>query len=57
MQSLNELNLVNSSIHDRDLEYFLTMPNLRIVYAAGCYLSDMAVQQIVARFPMLAIFR
>ena len=57
MRSLNELNLVNCSILDSDLEYFLTMPNLRIVYAAGCYLSDMAIQHIVSRFPMLAIFR
>ena len=57
MQSLNELNIVNCAIHDSDLEYFLTMPNLRIVYAAGCYLSDMAIQQTISRFPMLAIFR
>jgi internalin A len=57
MQSLNELNVVNCSIHDGDLEYFLTMPNLRIVYAAGCYLSDMAIQLTISRFPMLAIFR
>jgi hypothetical protein len=57
MRSLNELNLVNCAIQDRDLETFLTMPNLRIVYAAGCYLSDMAIQQTISRFPMLAIFR
>jgi len=57
MQSLNELNIVNCAVNDRDLEYFLSMQNLRIVYAAGCYLSDMAIQQTIARFPMLAIFR
>jgi hypothetical protein len=33
------------------------MPNLRIVFAAGCRLSDIAVQGVIARFPMLAIFR
>jgi hypothetical protein len=57
MNKLNELNLMNCSIQDGDLEYFLSMPNLRIVYAAGCTLGDMAVQGVVARFPMLAIFR
>ncbi len=57
MSRLNELNIVNCSIQDGDLEYFLTMPNLRIVYAAGCYLNDMAIQQTISRFPMLAIFR
>jgi hypothetical protein len=57
MSSLNELNLSNCRILDGDLEYFLTMRNLRIVYARDCNLSDMAIQNIVARFPMLAIFR
>ena len=57
MNRLNELNVINSGIVDSDLEYFLSMPNLRIVYAAGCRLSDMGVQGVVARFPMLAIFR
>jgi hypothetical protein len=57
MERLNELNLVNTGISDRDLEYFLTMPNLRIVYAAGCNLSDIAIHTAVSRFPMLAIFR
>jgi Leucine-rich repeat (LRR) protein len=57
MPRLNELNLMNCAIHDTDLEHFLTMPNLRIVYAAGCSISDMGIQSVVARFPMLAIFR
>jgi internalin A len=57
MSSLNELNLMNCHIQDGDLEYFLSMRNLRIVYAKDCNLSDMAVQNIVMRFPMLAIFR
>jgi hypothetical protein len=57
MRSLNELNIVNCSIYDGDIECFLSMPNLRIVYAQGCNLSDMAVQGVIARFPMLAIFR
>ena len=57
MTSLNELNLEHCNIMDADLEYFLSMPNLRIVYAAGCNISDMGIQNVVARFPMLAIFR
>ncbi len=56
MKRLNELNLMNCGILDNDIESFLSMPNLRIVYAAGCNLSEMAVQNVVARFPMLAIF-
>ena len=54
---LNELNIRNCGIQDYDLSYFLSMPNLRIVYAEGCYLSDCAVGGIIARFPSLAIFR
>lgn len=57
MPRLNELNLINCVIHDSDLEHLLTMPNLRIVYAAGCSVSDIGIQSVVARFPMLAIFR
>jgi hypothetical protein len=54
---LNELNIVNCSIQDYDLSYFLSMPNLRIVYAESCNLSDFAIRGIIARFPSLAIFR
>jgi Leucine-rich repeat (LRR) protein len=57
MRSLNELNIKNCDIFDSDIECFLSMPNLRIVYAEGCRLSDMAIQLIISRFPMLAIFR
>jgi hypothetical protein len=57
MASLNELNMTHCRVYDNDLESFLSMPNLRIVYAEGCDLSDMAIQSVVARFPMLAIFR
>lgn len=57
MARLNELNVTNCNIADGDLESFLSMPNLRIVYAAGCNLSGIAVQSVVGRFPMLAIFR
>jgi hypothetical protein len=57
MARLNELNIRNCSIQDYDLSYFLSMPNLRIVYAEGCHLSDFAVGGIIARFPSLAIFR
>jgi Leucine-rich repeat (LRR) protein len=57
MSSLNELNIMYCNVVDEDLEYFLTMPNLRIVYAEGCNLNDIAIQGVIARFPMLAIFR
>jgi hypothetical protein len=57
MSRLNELNIRNCGIQDYALQYFLSMPNLRIVYADGCYLSDWAVGDIIARFPSLAIFR
>jgi hypothetical protein len=57
MARLNELNLTNCSLADGDIEVFLSMPNLRIVYAAGCGLNDIAIQSVIGRFPMLAIFR
>jgi len=57
MARLNELNLNNSTLYDYDLTSFLSMPNLRIVYAEGCNISDMGIGNIVAQFPMLAIFR
>lgn len=57
MARLNELNVAHCGIQDFDLEYFLSMPNLRIVYAEGCGIGDMAVEQMRYRFPMLAIFR
>jgi len=56
MPRLNELNLMNCNITDADLGYFLTTPNLRIVYAAGSNVTEMGIQSIVSRFPMLAIF-
>ena len=33
MKRLNELNIQNCDMQDDDLRSFLTMPNLRIVYA------------------------
>jgi hypothetical protein len=57
MKRLNEFNIMRCTIHDRDMEPFLSMPNLRIVYAEGCSLTDMGIQNVVSRFPMLAIFR
>ena len=57
MARLNELNIKNCDVEDRDLSTFLSMPNLRIVYAEGFALNDFAIGNIVARFPMLAIFR
>lgn len=57
MPRLNELNVMNCNINDGDLGHFLTTPNLRIVYAAGCNVTPMGIQSIVSQFPMLAIFR
>ena len=57
MARLNELNIVKCAVFDYDLNTFLTMPNLRIVYAEGCSLSDWAIASVIARFPTLAIFR
>jgi hypothetical protein len=57
MKRLNELNIMSCKIHDDDLEPFLSMPNLRIVYAEGCNLSEMGVLKVTSRFQMLAIFR
>jgi hypothetical protein len=56
MQRLNELNLMRCSVYDQDISVFLSMPNLRIVYAEGCPLSDYGIQTVIARFPTLAIF-
>jgi len=56
MRRLNELNLMRCDINDRDIEVFLSMPNLRIVYAEGCPLSDFGIQNVISRFPTLAIF-
>lgn len=57
MPRLNELNIMHCAVGDGDLESFLSMPNLRIVYAEGAPIGDMAAYRIVQRFPMLAIFR
>jgi hypothetical protein len=56
MRRLNELNLMRCNIQDRDIEVFMSMPNLRIVYAEGCPLSDYGIQNVIMRFPTLAIF-
>jgi hypothetical protein len=57
MKRLNELNIMRCTIRDADLEPFLSMPNLRIVYAEGCTITEIGAQNIISRFPMLAIFR
>ena len=57
LKRLNVLNLKNCRIVDADLACFLSMPNLRIVHAAGCDLSDNGVKEIVGKLPLLAIFR
>jgi hypothetical protein len=56
MKRLNEFNIMRCPVRDSDLESFLSMPNLRIVYAEGCNISDIGIQSVVSRFPMLAIF-
>ena len=56
MRRLNELNLMNCSVHDNEIEVFMSMPNLRIVYAEGCPLSSFGIQSVIVRFPTLAIF-
>ena len=56
MHWLNQLNLMRCNIQDRDIEVFLSMPNLRIVYAEGSPLTNFGIQNIVSRFPTLAIF-
>ena len=56
MQRLNELNLMRCSVYDQDIEVFLSMPNLRIVYAEGCPLNEFGIQNVIRNFPTLAIF-
>lgn len=56
MKRLNELNLTNCRIADGDLKHFTSMPNLRIVYAAGCNLSEKAIEESSVTLPMLSIF-
>jgi hypothetical protein len=59
MMRLNELNLMHCAITDDALASFMPdlMPNLRIVYAEGCSISDMGVIDMRTKFPMMAIFR
>lgn len=57
MARLNVLNLSNCRIVDDDLKHFTSMPNLRIVHAAGCNLSDRAIEALNEPLPMLSIFR
>ena len=56
MRRLNELNLMRCKIEDNDIDVFLSMPNLRIVYAEGCPLTSYGIQSVIMRFPTLAIF-
>ena len=57
LKRLNVLNLVNCRIVDGDMDYFTSMPNLRIVHAAGCNISENVIDQFKDRLPMLAIFK
>jgi hypothetical protein len=42
---------------DADLKHLLSLPNLRILQAAGCNLTDKAVKELTGKLPMLAVFR
>jgi hypothetical protein len=57
MNRLNVLNLIDCNIYDADLIVFLNMPNLRILFARGCHLSDAAIKNFKLKFLLLAIFR
>lgn len=57
MKRLNVLNLIDCPIGDGDVECFTSMPNLRIVHAAGCNISEKAIEDFKERLPMLAIFK
>ena len=57
MARLNVLNLSNCRIVDEDLKHFTSMPNLCIVHAAGCNLSDKVIEALNETLPMLSIFR
>ena len=57
MNRLNVLNLIDCNINDADLEVFLNMPNLRILFARGCHISDTAVKNFRLKFLLLSIFR
>jgi Leucine-rich repeat (LRR) protein len=57
MQKLNELNLINCNMRNVDPKYFVTMPNLRILYVHGSNLSIKAVFELKEEFPLLAVFR
>jgi len=56
MQRLNQLNVMRCRVYDGDIDVFLSMPNLRIVYAEGTPMTDFGIQRVVSRFPTLAIF-
>ena len=56
MARLNVLNLTNCRIVDDDLKHFTTMPNLRIVFAAGCEIGDHAIEDFKEKLPLLSIF-
>jgi len=57
MSKLNELNLTNCRIVDGDLEHFTSMPNLRIVFAAGANIGEDAIKSLGEKLPMLSLFR
>jgi len=56
MSRLNVLNIMGCSIYDKDIEVFMSMYNLRVVYARDSALTNFGIQSIVTRFSMLAIF-
>jgi hypothetical protein len=55
MAWLNVLNLNNCRLVDSDLQYFLSMPNLRIVFVGGSAISTKAVEDLRKQFTELAV--
>ncbi len=56
LKRLNVLNLEGCRVSDVDLEHLMSLPSLRIVYAAGCGIGDKAIKDLNRELPMLSIF-
>ena len=57
MQKLNQLNLINCDMSNVDVKYFVTMPNLRILYTHGSNMSDNVVYELRSKCSLLAVFK
>ncbi len=56
MMRLNVLNIINCRVDDSALDSFITMPNLRIVHAAGTRITAEPVRILFEKLPVLSIF-